>query len=228
MRTSIGSGALFGYPNLLAGALLGAMASAVPLAAQGAAGGAACGSGGLKFAYVRSQDILDQTPGKTELEAQFKKEVDSAQALEKAWGDTINTMISDFSKAEPTLSTDAKTTRGAAIRERQMQYQQRRQQLEQQLQTDNQRVTGPIIQRVNAVIEQIRTDGCYAFIFDVQAQGGGIVAADKTLDITDRVIATVQALGPVTAGPAGAGAAPAKPAAGPTTRPSGVSRPKTQ
>jgi outer membrane protein len=180
-----------------------------------------------KFAFIRGQDILAQTPGRAELEAQFNKEVDSARAVEKVWGDSMNAMVGDYARVEATLTQDQKTARQASLRQQQAAFQQRQQQLEQQVQADNQRLVAPILQRVNVIIDQVRQDGHYAMIFDVQANGGGVVAADKTLDITDQVVAKLKAAGPMTAAPAAPSTTtPARPTAGPTSAPSGVSRPK--
>jgi Skp family chaperone for outer membrane proteins len=41
---------------------------------------------------------------------------------------------------------------------------------------------------VNSIIEGVRAAGNYAIIFDVSAPNSGIVTADKSLDITQRVI----------------------------------------
>jgi outer membrane protein len=176
-----------------------------------------------KFAYVRGQDILAQTPGRQELEQQFQKEVDSARAQEKVWGDSINALLGDYASKEATLSADARTARQAQIREKQAQFQQRQQQLEQQVQQDNQRLVAPILQRVNNILDQIRNENSYTFIFDVQAQGGAIVAADKNLDITDQVVARLRAMGPVTPS---TGTATTPPPKGPTSTPSGLGRPR--
>ena len=180
-----------------------------------------------KFGFIRGQDILGQTPGRAELEAQFNKEVDSARAQEKAWGDSINALLGDYARAEPTLTADQKTARQAAIREKQAEFQQKQQQLEQKVQADNQRLVAPILQRVNGIIDNLRQEGNYTMIFDVQAQGGAIVAADKNLDLTDQVVARLKAMGPVSAAPAGAAPATTPAKAGPTSTPSGLGRPKS-
>jgi outer membrane protein len=177
-----------------------------------------------RFAYIRSQDVLAQTPGRAELEQKFNKEVDSARAVEKIWGDSINAMLGDLARNDATMSADQKTARQAQVREKQAQYQQRAQALEKQVQDDNQRMVAPIYARVNTVLEAIRNEGNYAFIFDAQAQGGSVLAADKNLDITDQVITRMRAAGPLTSAPSTG--APTKSPAGPTSAPSGVTRPK--
>ena len=44
-----------------------------------------------------------------------------------------------------------------------------------------------------AVIEGVRAAGNYAIIFDVSAPNNGIVTADKSLDLTQRVIQQLKA-----------------------------------
>jgi Skp family chaperone for outer membrane proteins len=50
----------------------------------------------------------------------------------------------------------------------------------------------PFNQRISAVIEGVRAEYNYAFIFDVAAQGGGIVTADPALDVSRAVIQRLQ------------------------------------
>jgi len=183
----------------------------------------------IKLGYLRGQDVLAQTPGRADLEAQFNKEVDSARALEKVWGDSMNAMVGEYARVEATLTADQKTARQAALRERQTQFTQRGQQLEQQVQADNQRMIQPVLQRVSSIIDELRQEGGYTMIFDVQAQGGGVVSVDKNLDLTDVIVARLKAAGPVSVAPAAPGRlTPTKPTPGPTSAPSGVTRPKTQ
>jgi outer membrane protein len=178
-------------------------------------------TGPTKIAYVRSQDIFAVAPGRNEAEAQFNKEVEAARAQAKVMNDSNNTMLTDYAKVEGTLTADQRLTRQQAIRDKQLQFQQRQQQLDQQVQQRQQELVAPILQLINKIINDIRNENNYSIIFDAQAQGGGVVAADKTLDITDQVIVRLKAAG------APAAAAPAKPLTGPTSTPSGVSRPKT-
>jgi len=195
------------------------LAAVAGLALWGLAGTPASAQS-LKLAFIRGQDVLAQTPGRSEAEAQFNKELEAARAQEKLWGDSINVMLADYGKSEQSLSADARQVRQQTIREKQASFQQRQQQLEQQVQQRQAELVKPILDRVNAVIEQVRSENGYAFVFDAQAQGGGLVAADKNLDITDQVISRLKS----TAG--AATPSTTRPTTGPTGTPSGVSRPK--
>jgi hypothetical protein len=86
------------------------------------------------------------------------------------------------------------------------------------------------MEQVNKVIQDVRAEDGYAFIFDSGAQVPFIVSADKNLDITTRIIDRLKTLGPpklpapTVMAPAAAEAKP--PATGPVSRPAGVARPR--
>ncbi len=160
------------------------------------AGAQASTAPAVKLAYIRSQDIFAQAPGRTEAESQFNGFVQTARAEEKTMGDSINVMLGDYAKAEGTLAADVKATRQQAIRDKQAQFQQRQQQLEQQVQQKQSELVGPILERINKIINDLRAENGYAMVLDAQASGGSVVAADKNLDITDQVIARLRTMAP--------------------------------
>lgn len=177
-----------------------------------------------KLAFVDGQRIFAAVPGRTEAEAQFNKEMDDVRAQEKAMGDSITAMISDYSKAEPTLSPADKTSRQQTIRDKQAAFQQRQQQLEQKAQERQNELVRPILDRIHRVIDDMRAEGGYTLVVDVSPQAGSsVVSYDKNLDVTDQVITKLRAM-PVSN--ATTGSPSSTPKAGATPTPSGVTRPK--
>ena len=182
--------------------------AAAPLAAQSAP----------KLAYIDSRAILAQAPGRAEAEAQFQKEMQNYQTAVQRMGDSLNTLVAAYTKAEVTLSPAAKETRQKAIRDRETAYQERTQQMQQQAQQRQGELLGPIMEQINKAISDVRNADSYTFIFDVGAQGGVVVAADTTLNVTDKVIARLKVIA----------AAPKAPQVGPTiSAPAGITKPKT-
>lgn len=193
------------------------------------AGVLAAQAGGPKIVYVNSQKIIAQAPGRADAEAQFQKEMDQYKAQVQKMGDSLQTMVADYQKAEPTLSQSVKASRTKDLRDRQQAYQQHVQQLEQTAQQREAELVRPIMEQINKIIEQVRTENGYAFILDAGSQAGVVVAADSSLDITDQVIKRLQAAGPVAmkAAPMQPPSATPKPTGAATQKPTGVSRPKT-
>jgi len=80
------------------------------------------------------------------------------------------------------------------------------------------------MEEARKVLDDIRQEDGYAFILDAGSEAGVIVAADRNLDITEKVIARLK---PVTASASSSAKSDsAKAPAGPRPAPAGVTRPK--
>jgi outer membrane protein len=170
-----------------------------------------------KNAYIRSSVLLDQAPGRVEAQQQFEKETAPFSDQIKRMNDSLNAMIANYTKAQATLTPAARETRGREIQGKQAEYQRRTNDLQQKAQQREAELVQPILDRVKGAIEEVRVEGGFSFVFNAD-QGSSLVAMDKNLDITDRVLTKLRST---------TAAAP-KPATGaPATAPSGVTRPQT-
>ncbi len=174
----------------------------------------------LKIGYVDSRKIIAEAPGAKEAQATFDREMQGYQGQLKLMEDSLKSMMDDYQQKSVALSPEAKKQREDAIRARQDAYQQRASQLEEQAGQWQSQLVQPILDRIKVIISQLRQEGGYAFILDV-GQGGSIVAADTTLDLTDQVLARLARTGAVSAPPTAptAAPAPAKPAPKPAKKP---------
>lgn len=168
----------------------------------------------IKIAYVDSRKILAEAPGAKEAQATFDREMQGYQAQLKMMEDSLKALMDDYQQKSVTLSPEAKKQREDVITARQQAYQQRASALEEQAGQRQGQLVQPILDRVKVIIAQIRQEGGYSFILDVGQGGGGIIAADTTLDITSQVLSRLAKI--TAAAPA---AAPAAPAAAPAVRP---------
>jgi outer membrane protein len=196
-------------------------AGVVALAVVAVAPAAARAQGTLKFAYIDSRAILAQAPGRAEAEAQFQKEMQTYQGQVQKMGDSLNTMMAAYTKSELTLSPAAKEARQKTIRDKEAAYQERVQGLQEQAQQRQGELMGPIMQLINTAISDVRAQEGYSFIFDVGAQGGVVVAADTTLNITEKVLARLRT---ISARPASS--VPVPTTGAPMTTPAGIAKPK--
>jgi outer membrane protein len=186
-------------------------------------------AGAPKIVYVNSQKIIAQAPGRADAEAQFQKEMDQYKAQVQKLGDSLKTQIADYQKNQATMTPAARAAREKDLGGKQQAYQQHVQELEQTAQQREAELVRPIMEQINKIIEQIRSENGYLFILDAGSQAGVVVAADSSLDITDQVIKKLVAAGPVAmkAAPMQAPSATPKPTGATNQKPTGVSRPKT-
>lgn len=184
------------------------------------ASSAASAQAAQKFAYINSQNVLAAAPGAADAQALFAKEMDGLRAQVQKLGDSLTAMTEAYRKEELTLSPAAKETRLKGLREKEQEFQERQQKLQEQADQRQQELMTPILDNVRKVLDEVRSEGGYSFIFDVAQQPAIIVSADKNLDVTDRVVSRLKLSAPK--------AAAAKPAAGPTTGPAALKKPPTR
>ena len=169
-----------------------------------------------KIAYINSAALLAQAPGRAEAEAQFDREVGVYRQQIQRMDDSLKTLVAAFDRNAAKMDSVAREARRTSIGRREAEYQTRARGLDSTMQVRQAQLVKPIMERVQAVIEAIRTEDGYSMIFDVGNQTSVVVAADKKLDLTDRVLARLKAQG----------IPPAAPASGAVPQPAGVTRPK--
>jgi len=168
----------------------------------------------MKIAYINSAVILQQAPGRAEAEAQFDREVGVYRQQIQRMDDSLKTMMAAFDREAPRLDSATRQSRRTTIGQREIEYQGRARGLDSTMQARQAQLVKPIMEKVQAVIETIRAEDGYAVILDVGAQVSVVVAADKSLDLTERVLSRLKAQGP----------APVTSTTVP--KPAGVTRPK--
>ncbi len=152
------------------------------LANVGAA--AAQTSGGL--AYIDSQRILAEAPGTSEAQRAFEQDMERYRSELERMTAQLDSLQDNFNRQQATLSATVREQRQQEIQQKFMEYQQRSMELEETAQQRQAELVGPIMRRISEVIEQIRTEGNYAMIFDTAT--GALITADPQLDLTDRVL----------------------------------------
>ena len=190
-------------------------AASLALIVGAATAGSASAQAVPKIGFINSAAILSEAPGRAEAETRFKNEVTAYQAQLQRMSDSLQTMAATFDKDAGKLDSATRVSRAKVIQDKEADYQKRARDLDQAMQSRQAELIRPIMENLQKIIEQVRAEDNYSMIFDVASQTSVIVAADKSLDITPKVLARVKA-------------APApKAAAGPTTpQPAGVTAPK--
>lgn len=163
----------------------------------------------LKLAYINSQVILANTPGRAEAESTFNREMAGWQAQIQTLQASLDSAVTEYNRTSLVLSPSTKQQREQAIRDQEARTRQQVSDLQQRAQQREQELTAPIMQRVTAVIEGIRAEFNYSMIFDASAAGGVLVAADRSLDISPLVIQRLQAGSTTAPGAAAPGVQPA-------------------
>ena len=185
------------------------------------AASSAVAQGPAKFGYINSQLVLQQAPGRANLEAQLQKQMDVFQNRMKVMTDSMDAMLAAYQKEQPSLTPAVRTQREDALGKKQVAFRQEAETLQQKAAEARETISRPLMEMFNRVLNEIRAEDGYAFIFDVGSDAQIIVAADKNLDLTEKVIARMR----TAAAAKPAAAAPGRPAGGPVQAPTGVKPP---
>jgi len=156
------------------------------LAALGTMATGVAAQGVVKIGYINSQVIIAEDPAAIAAQEQFQREMVPFESELMGLETEITDLISQYQAQEITLTANARRTRQEVIVQRQQGYQDRMAQIEQEAGRRQQELVAPIMERINSVIQEIRSDAAYTFIFDVA--GGGLIAADESFDLTTEVM----------------------------------------
>lgn len=190
-----------------------------------AGGAAAQQTTAVRLAYVNPQALFENAPGRLEAEAQFRKETETYRAELNRLTDALNQAVADYQKSEPKLAAADKERRQRVLQAKQDTLRNRQTELEQNAARRQNELMAPIMETVRKVLEDIRVEDGYTMIFSSEPGTSPILAADKNLDITERVVARLRTV--AAAKPAPATPTQPKPAVGaPASAPAGVTRPK--
>ncbi len=148
---------------------------------------------GQKVGFINSRAVLMATPGYAQAESTYNKELAEFRAEVEKLQNSLDSLAADFEQKSVMLSATAKTAKRKDIDDRRTKMEARAQELRDKAAQREQELIAPIHTRVNDAIEGIRASDGYAMIFDVSANDGLIVTADKSLDITQKVIDKIKA-----------------------------------
>jgi len=146
--------------------------------------------GTLKIGYVNSQAILQQAPGATEAQEEFDRQMERVAAEVENMGIELDSLVSSYQQQQSTLLPNVRQAREAELGQFQQRYQQRVDQMSQEAEVARQSLVEPLFTQMADVIDDIRVEGNYQYIFDVASQA--IIAADSSLDLTEEVLLRMQ------------------------------------
>ena len=192
-----------------------------------------------RVAFVNSARILQEMPTRAAAEAQMRTAVEALQGRQQVMVDSLNGLLAAFERDSASLPQAEKITRFQALQAFDARYRDTLEVLEQESQQAQAAAMQPLFDQIRVALDEIRAADNYTMILDLSAQGSPVVAFDRNLDISDRVLTRIRASAtptrptnppaaqrPPTTQPATPAATPQRPpTTGPVAQPTGVRRP---
>ena len=148
---------------------------------------------GGKIAFINARAVLLATPGYAAAESLYNRELSGFRVEMERLQSTLDSAASDFEQKSVMLSATAKTAKRKDLEAQRTRLEQRANELRDKAAQREQELLAPLHGKVNDAIESVRAEGGYALILDVSANEGLIVAVDKSLEVTDKVIDKIKA-----------------------------------
>jgi outer membrane protein len=157
--------------------------------------GAVAAQQGATMVFLDSDRIGQQATALQQARQQLQQEMTQLESQAEIQlaplQEEFQRMAQTFQQQQATMTPERRQQQQQALVQKQQELQQKGAEFEQQAQAKQAEILGPALERVNAVIDQIRRERGYAFILDVAA--GGVIAADPNLDITNEVLRLLNA-----------------------------------
>ena len=145
-----------------------------------------------KIAYVNPQALFDNAPGRAQAESLFTRETAGYRAELTKMSEALTQLVGTYQREEARLTAAQKEARQRAISAKEDSLRGRQQQLEQRAAQRQSELMAPIMESVRKVLEDIRVEDGYAIILSSEPGSSPILAADKNLDITERVLSRLK------------------------------------
>ncbi len=144
-----------------------------------------------KVGYVNSQDVLAGYAPAQEAQEELETVRQESESEVQLLSSGLQAALQEYEQQRLTLNADARQGREAALAEQRQAFQRRTQELDRQFAQRRAEVLQPLMEEINAVIEEIRVEGNYALILDAASQA--ILTADPALDLTQEVLTRLEA-----------------------------------
>jgi outer membrane protein len=154
---------------------------------------AASAQAAAKIGYINARAVLLATPGYAQAESTYNRELTGFRTEVERLQASLDSAAADFEQKSVMLSATAKTAKRRDLEAQRTRLETRANELRDKATQREQELLSPLHNKVNDAIESVRAEGGFALLFDVSANDGLIVAADKSLDVSDKVIAKIKA-----------------------------------
>ena len=184
--------------------------AAVALAGLVAIPAAARAQQAPKLAYVEVQTLMEQAPGRADAQKQFESEAAAIRAEEQRMSDSLDAAVQSYQKSQATMTAAAKQAKEKQLQDMQAGFQQRAQALEARGQQRQQELSQQFESLVRDAINDVRTGEGYTMIF-AGGPSSAMLSADKSLDITDKVLTRMRTIAATRPAPRASSSASAPP-----------------
>ena len=145
----------------------------------------------LKVAFVDAQKVLENSKEGKRIKTTMEEYVKSRQKIIDLEEQELKGLEEELSKQLSLLSPDAKKSKQDDFQKRLMEYQKKATDLNKEVQSKKFDTLKDFNKRLEEAVRQIAEKEGYAFVLDRNTDGGAVIYAKETFDITSKIIEQV-------------------------------------
>ena len=149
-----------------------------------------------KIGYVDAQKVLDGTKAGKKAKDGMQEFVKSRQKIIDLDENEIKQIQEDLGRQAAVLSPEARREKEDALQKKFLEYQKRAADLNKEVQTKNKEILEGFSKQLEGVVKKIAERGGYIMILDRNTEGGVVLYAKETLDVTPEVIKELEKSAP--------------------------------
>lgn len=142
----------------------------------------------IKIGYVDAQKVLDTTQAGKKVKESMQEFVKSRQKIVDLDESEIKQLQDDLAKQSAVLSGEARREKEDAVQRKFMEYQRRAGEMTKEVQAKNKEVQERFSKDLEGVVKKVAERSGYTVVIDKNAEGGVLLYAKESLDLTDEVI----------------------------------------
>jgi len=150
----------------------------------------------LKIGYVDAQKVLDNTKAGKKSKDSMEEFVKSRQKIIDLDESEIKQLQDDLTRQTAVLSPDARREKEESLQRKVMEYQRRAGDMNKEVQMKKKEVLDKFNDDLEAVVKKVAEHGGYSYVIDRNAEGGVLLYAKESFDLTDEVIKEIEKANP--------------------------------
>src|SRR5579884_1126761 len=145
----------------------------------------------VKFGFVDAQKVLEISKEGKRVKANMEEYVKSRQKIIDLEEQELKQLEDDLTRQGGVLSPEAKKVKQDDFQKKLMEYQKKATELNKEVQGKKLSTLQEFNKKLEEAVKQIAEKEGYTFVLDKNAEGGAVIYAKDTFDITSKVIEQV-------------------------------------
>jgi outer membrane protein len=142
----------------------------------------------VKIGYVDAQKVLDNTKVGKKSKESLEEFLKSRQKIIDLDESEIKQLQDDLMRQTAVLNPDARREKEESLQRKVMDYQRRAGEMNKEVQVKKKEVLDKFNKELESIVKKVAERGGYSFVIDRNAEGGVLLYAKESFDLTEEAV----------------------------------------